>query len=317
MALEHQHDGHHHEYKAVTFGRLRWSLAITAVVMGVEVVGGWATGSIALVSDAGHMLTHSFAIAVSMFGILIARYPPCHHRTYGLLRSEVLAAFINGLFLIAVAAWIVFESVERLRRPTEILTGEMLVVALLGLVVNVISIVLLESSRHDDLNVRSVFMHMVGDAASSIAIVVAALAIRSTGWAWIDPAVSIAIATWVAVWAGDLLRESARVLLEMAPKGRNVHEIAEALKKRFPEVVSTSHEHLWTITPDVAVFTARLRVNPERLQREEMEPWLHEAHDWLHEAFHISESTLQVSFSGLDEPGEGPFSSAQFGPDVP
>ncbi len=311
MASEHGHDGHHQEYKELTFRRLKWSLAITVVVMGVEVAGGWATGSIALISDAGHMLTHSFAIAVSMFGIMIARYPPCHHRTYGLLRSEVLAAFINGLFLIAVAAWIVFESVERLRRPTEILTGEMLAIALLGLVVNVISMVLLESSRHDDLNVRSVFMHMVGDAASSVAIVLAALVIRYTGWGWIDPAVSIVIAIWIAVWAADLLRESARVLLEMAPKGRNVHEIAQALKERFPEVLSTSHEHLWTITPDVAVFTARLRVNPERLQREEMEPWLHAAHDWLRDAFHISESTLQVSFSGLDEPGDGPSSDTR------
>ena len=143
---EHNHD-HEHDYKGLTVNRLRWSLGITLAAMAVEAVGGWLFGSIALVSDAGHMLTHGFALAVALAGILIARLPVCHHRTFGLLRAEVLAALLNALFLLALTVWIFVESIERLRNPQEIMTLEMLGVAILGLVVNLVSIFLLEGSR--------------------------------------------------------------------------------------------------------------------------------------------------------------------------
>lgn len=298
MGYHHEasHHGHDHGYKNVALQRLGWSLAITAVVMLVEAVGGWLVGSIALISDAGHMLTHAFAIGVSIFGIKVARLPACHHRTFGLLRAEVLAALINGIFLVLISVWIVIESVQRFMEPREILTAQMTLIALLGLVVNVVSIALLRGSRHKDLNIRSVFLHMIGDAVSSVALVVAAFVIRFTHWFWLDPLLSIAIAVWIVIWAAGLLKESGRVLLEMAPKDQNVHRIATAMKERFPIITETSHEHLWTITEEVIVFSAHLGIRAGALSTSQMKRWLEEVEHWLSEEFGIVESTLQVNF---------------------
>jgi cobalt-zinc-cadmium efflux system protein len=294
---EHNHDhGHSHDYKGVALQRLGLSLGITVVVMFVEVAGGWYSGSIALISDAGHMLTHAFAIAVSIFGILMARQPVCHHRTFGMLRAEVLAAFINGIFLLGVSAWIIIESIERFMNPQSLLTMQMLMVALLGLAVNIFSIFLLQGSRHNDLNIRSVFMHMIGDAASSVAIVIAAVVIRYTSWNWLDPAVSLLIALWIAVWALGLLKESARILLEMAPRGQFVHDISDAMRERFPAILETSHEHVWTITESVIVFSAHLLVDGDRLQRQGCNDWLETVEQWLAHEYKVTESTLQVRF---------------------
>lgn len=291
---DHHHD-HHHSYKEFAFKRLLASLVITVVVMLVEIVGGWLSGSIALISDAGHMLTHAFAICISLFGIIIAREPRCHHRTFGLFRAEVLAAFVNGLFLILVSVWIVYESAQRFVQPTEILTSQMFLVAILGLGVNLVSIYLLEGSRQNDLNVRSVFMHMIGDAVSSIAIVIAAMVIRLTDWVWLDPVLSIGIALWIAVWALDLLKESSRVLLEMAPKGMDVHAISEAMRRRFPVIEATQQEHLWTISEEMIVFSANLRLHQSIQTLPEIKTLLHEIEHWLEDEFGIVEATLQVS----------------------
>ncbi len=289
------HRGHQHNYKRVALQRLKWSLAITTVVMVVEAVGGWLSGSIALVSDAGHMLTHAFAIAIAAFGIMIARRPACHHTTFGLLRAEVLAAFINGLFLLAICALIVVESIKRFIHPREILAAHMLVIAIVGLVVNGVSILLLQGSRRKDLNIRSVYLHMIGDTASSVGIVIAAVIIYYARWIWLDPALSIGIAMLIAFWALSLLKESGRVLLEMAPKGHNIGEITRAMRKRFPAIMETTNEHVWTITQDVVVFTAHLRIDADKLPIDKRREWLHEVEHWLAEEFKIAESTLQVN----------------------
>ena len=295
----HDHGHHHgHAYKKLTVRRLGWSLAITAAAMVIELVGGLLAGSVALVSDAGHMLTHAFALGIAIAGILVARLPACHHRTFGLLRAEVVAAFVNALFLLAISVWIAVEAVHRLLDPQPILTLHMLAVALFGLIVNVASIFLIEGSRHGDLNVQSVFAHMIADAASSVAIVVAAVVIYYTGWLWLDPLVAMGISLLIVVWAFELLRESLRVLLEMAPKGRNVHDILSALREQFPAVIDTRHEHLWTITPEVVLFSAHLTVDASRLdpQAGNYQDWQDSVAAWLEENFGIRESTLQVSW---------------------
>lgn len=287
----HDHHSHQHDYKSHTLGRLGWSLAITVVVMAVEFIGSWLSGSIALASDAVHMLTHVIALGISIVGILIARSPACHHRTFGLLRAEVVAAFVNGLFLLAATVWIVVESIDRIVNPQPILTMQMLAVAILGLGVNIVSIFLLRQSRKGDMNVHSVFLHMVSDAASSVAIVIAAVVIRFTNWIWLDPVVSIGIALLIVFWAGGLLRDSLRVLLEMAPKGHDIETITTAMKKKFPQIISTNDEHVWTITPSVIVFTAHLVVNTN-----ENDLPIKIGH-WLKEKFDVSESTLQIQVS--------------------
>lgn len=312
----HEHDrqhapahGHDHDhgpvYKTQTVRRLGFSLGITATAMVIEFVGGLLTGSVALLSDAGHMLTHAFALGIAIAGILVARMPACHHRTFGLLRAEVVAAFINALFLLAITAWIVVEAVRRLIDPEPILTPYMLVVALFGLIVNVASVLLIEGSRHGDINVQSVFAHMIADAASSLAIVATAIIIAYTDWLWLDPLVAMGIALLIVIWAWWLLKDSLRVLLEMAPKGRNIDDIVSALREEFPAVVDTEHEHVWTITPEVVVFSAHLTVDPSRLDPRpaEYRQWQDSVAAWLEEEFDVRESTLQVVWE--ERGGEG------------
>ncbi len=164
---------HLFEYRHVEQKKLQISLSITLVAMFLEIIGGYLTNSIALLSDAGHMFTHAFALIIGITAILIARRPPCHHQTFGLYRAEVLAAFINGLFLLVVAGIIIYEAVLRLIHPIEILGLEMLFIAFIGLVVNIVSILILRGAHQKDLNIRSVFYHMFADAISSVGIVIA------------------------------------------------------------------------------------------------------------------------------------------------
>ena len=309
----HGHDhGHNRAYKTLTVRRLGWSLVITATAMVIEFAGGLLTGSVALLSDAGHMLTHAFALGIAIAGILVARLPACHHRTFGLLRAEVVAAFVNALFLLAITGWIAVEAVLRLLDPQPILTPHMLGVALFGLVVNVASVFLIKGSHHGDINVQSVLAHMVADAASSVAIVAAAVVIGYTGWLWLDPLVAMGIGLLIVVWAFGLLRESLRVLLEMAPKGRNVHDMVAALREQFPAIIDTQHEHLWTITPEVVVFSAHLTVDPSRLdpRQAEYREWQDSVAVWLEKTFNVRESTLQVVWAEPDSTCEDDNSSA-------
>ncbi|HDY87985.1 MAG TPA: cation transporter, partial [bacterium] len=155
------------EYRSVEKKKLILSLSITFVVMLIEFVGGILTNSIALISDAGHMFTHSFTIGISLIAIFIACKPPCHHKTFGMYRAEIVAAFTNGLVLLFVVGVIIYEAVQRIIHPAEILGMQMLLIALLGLFVNVVSIFIIHGAHKRDLNVRSVFYHMIADVASS------------------------------------------------------------------------------------------------------------------------------------------------------
>ncbi|MCX6663929.1 MAG: cation diffusion facilitator family transporter, partial [Euryarchaeota archaeon] len=227
---------HLFEYRYVEQKKLILSLSITVITMIVELMGGYLTNSMALLSDAGHMFTHAFALIIGLVAIIIARKPPCHHRTFGLYRAEVLAAFVNGLFLIVVVGLIVYEAVLRILHPIEILGLEMLLIAFVGLAVNIASIMILRGTQKENLNIRSVFYHMFADVISSIGIVIAALVIMYTGWTFIDPFVSIGISIVILFWAWSVLKDSTRILLETAPKGLDIDMISEDLKNNFSEI---------------------------------------------------------------------------------
>jgi len=187
------HTDHVFEYHSVERKKLVISLIITLSFMIMEIVGGILVNSIALISDAWHMFTHSFAILVGLIAIYFARNPPCHHRTFGLYRAEVLAAFINGLFLIVIVGTIIYDAIIRILNPQEIEVFYMLIIAIIGLVANLSSIFILQGSHREDINVRSVFYHMIADAASSIGIVVISIIITFTNWTILDPIVSFGI----------------------------------------------------------------------------------------------------------------------------
>jgi cobalt-zinc-cadmium efflux system protein len=291
---------HLFEYRAVAARRLALSLGITLVVMVVEIVGGMLTSSIALISDAGHMFTHSFAITISLVAIVIARRPPCHHRTFGLYRAEILAAFINGLFLLVVAGIVIYEAVLRIINPQEVLGLQMLFVALVGLAVNLASIVILQGTLREDINVRSVFYHMVADAASSVGIVAAAIVIFYTGWNVLDPLVSLGISALIVAWAWGVLKDSTKVLLEIAPTGLNSDIISQDLKHRFPEIREIYNTHLWTITAGMIVFSAHMQLG-ELDDSVEPAVLIAGVNDYLAHKYGIIESTIQVGAAGEAE----------------
>ncbi|MFX1243224.1 MAG: cation diffusion facilitator family transporter [Promethearchaeota archaeon] len=284
---------HLFQFRAVESKRLILSLTITLIVMVIEIVGGFITNSIALISDAGHMFTHAFAISISLLANLIARRPSCHHRTFGLYRTEVLAAFINGLFLIPIVGVIIYEAILRFLNPQEVIGFYMLIVAFVGLAVNVTSILILQGYRSSSLNIKSVFYHMIADAASSIGIVIAAIIIMFTGVVILDPLVSLGISIVIIYWAYGILRDSTRILLEMAPKGMDIDKISEDLKFNFPEITEIYDAHLWTIIPNMVIYSAHVKLNIEII-KENQEELILKINDYLSRKYKIIESTIQI-----------------------
>jgi cobalt-zinc-cadmium efflux system protein len=284
---------HLFEYRFVEQKKLILSLFITVITMILELIGGYLTNSMALLSDAGHMFTHTFALVIGLAAIFIASKPPCHHRTFGLYRAEVLAAFVNGLFLIVVVGLIVYEAVLRILHPIKILGLEMLLIAFIGLVVNVTSIMILKGSHKENLNIRSIFYHMFADAISSIGIVIAALVIMYTNWTFIDPFVSIGISIVILFWAWGILKDSTRILLETAPKGLNIDMISDDLKKNFSEIRELHNVHLWSITPDMLVFSAHAQIESSKVQIKQ-EDVISKINDYLLKKYNILECTIQI-----------------------
>jgi cobalt-zinc-cadmium efflux system protein len=283
------------DYRSVEKKKLILSLSITLIVMIVEVVGGFLTHSIALISDAIHMFTHCFALGISLAAIMIARKPLCHHRTFGLYRAEIVAAFVNGLFLLFVVAIIIYEAVLRIIHPEEVLSLHMLTIAFVGLIVNLVSIGILHGSHKQDMNVRSVFYHMVADAASSVGIVIAAIVIFYTGWNIIDPLVSLGISGVIIYWAWGILKDSTIILLEMAPKGLNTDIISDDLKSRFPEIKELFNVHLWTITADMLVFSAHILLNETQDNSVNQDNLIERISRYLSEQYQVIESTIQMT----------------------
>ncbi|MHA1996009.1 MAG: cation diffusion facilitator family transporter [Candidatus Hodarchaeales archaeon] len=288
------------EYRTVEKKRLLISFLITSLVMVLEVLGGLLTNSIALISDAGHMFTHSFAIAISLIAVYIARRPVCHHKTFGLFRAEILAAFINGLFLLLVVITLVYEAIMRIINPVDVMAAEMLVIAIIGLLVNTFSIFLLLGSRKSDLNLQGLFYHILGDTASSIGIVIAAVVIYFSRWTIIDPLVSLLISIIILIWAIGILRDSTRILLEMTPKGLTIDIIEDDIKQKFPDVKAIYNTHLWTVTSEMLVFSCHIRLS-QLISTSQQDDLVSRVNNYLHTKYQIVESTIQVQFSEIDQ----------------
>jgi len=293
------HDVHHggmaelYEHRATPLTRLYISIAITVIGMAIEVVGGLLSGSIALLSDAGHMFTHIFALGISAFAVTISRQGPCHHRTFGLLRAEVLAAYTNAIMLFGVIGYIIYEAIIRILNPVEIHTAEMLWVASVGLVVNILSIALL-SGHKDSITIRSAVAHMLADTLSSVAIVIGAVIIARTSWTWLDPLMSVGIALVILRWAWLLFKDSSRILMEVAPEGVTTNSVEEFIKSEFPDVLGVDRMRIWSITEGVSSFTARAHVSGE-LSSPEFNAQLQLLETRLREQFGFTETTLELT----------------------
>lgn len=281
-----------HEYRSVAKNKLALSMAITGSVMVIEVIGSILTGSLALGSDAGHMFTHLFALAISFVAIVIACKEPCHHRTYGFYRAEILAALFNSIFLFGVTAYIFYQGVERLLNPQPVLGFEMLLVALLGLIANGLSILILRGSVRSNLNIKGAFLHMFADTASSIVIIIGAVIVSVTNWYIIDPLLGIGISILIFVWAWSLLRDSVNVLLETAPKGMDIDTVGSELKKNIPEIIQITDMHIWEITSGMYSLTAHIEVDSTNY--ENIGQILDKINKLLDEKYGIEHTTIQL-----------------------
>jgi cobalt-zinc-cadmium efflux system protein len=281
-----------HEYRSVARNKLLLSMVITGTVMVVEVIGSILTGSLALGSDAGHMFTHLFALAISFVAIVIACKEPCHHRTYGFYRAEILAALFNSIFLFGVTAYIFYQGIERLLNPQPVLGFEMLLVALLGLAANGLSILILRGSVKSNLNIKSAFLHMFADTISSVAIIVGAVIVTLTHWYFIDPLIGIGISILIFVWAWSLLKDSVNVLLETAPKGMDIDAVGSELKEKIPEIIQITDMHIWEITSGMYSLTAHIGVNLANY--DETSQILNKINKLLDEKYGIEHTTIQI-----------------------
>jgi cobalt-zinc-cadmium efflux system protein len=255
--------GHDHDHGTVNLNerRLLWACLLTAGTMVAEAIGGIVSGSLALLADAGHMLTDSAALALAWLAVRFAKRPADWKRTYGFDRFEVLAAFTNGLALFFIAIAISYEAIVRLLEPVAVLGGTMLVVAGAGLVVNVITLLILRQGGRGNLNVRAALLHVISDLLGSVAAIVAALVILWTGWTPIDPLLSILITLLILRSAWLIAKDAAHILLEGAPSDLDIRQVQRDLETAIPDVLSVHHVHAWSLTEDRRLMTLHARVS--------------------------------------------------------
>ncbi|KAB2683354.1 cation transporter [Brucella tritici] len=237
--------------------RIRLVFILTAGYALVQAIGGWLAGSLALIADAGHMVSDSAALLLALVAYRVARWPIDAQRTYGFHRVRVLAALANGATLLLLVAWIAWEAVQRINQPAEILAGPMLVVATIGLLVNLVGAYALWSGDSGDSNLRGALLHVVGDLLGSVGAIAAAIGIMLTGWSILDPLLSVLVAGLVIRSAWGLVSDSIRVLLQATPKGINADEI-EAGLQNLPGIAEAGHFHAWTLTDESIVATVHV-----------------------------------------------------------
>ena len=244
-----------HAHTNSNMRRVTIALVLTGAFMIVEVIGGILAGSLALLADAGHMLTDTMALALAAVAFHVSKRPADTKHTYGYQRFQILAAFVNALSLILIVGWILYEAFDRFVSPQQVLGKTMLLVAAAGLVVNIISFTVLHGGDKENLNIRGAAVHVAGDLLGSIAAIVAAVVIIYTGWMAIDPILSVAVALLILKSAWSLLKRSAHVLLEGAPDWLDTESMQHLLMEQVPEVASIHHVHVWGMTPQDLMLT--------------------------------------------------------------
>lgn len=264
----HGHDGHggHDHTPDVTDRNERVVLGAFLVTFGfmiAELVGGLLSGSLALIADAGHMLTDAAALALAWAGFRFGRRKRDHKRTFGYMRFEILAGFVNAITLILLVAWIAWEAVERLVTPAPVLAGPMLVIAVLGLVVNIGVFWVLRQGDRDHINIRGAMVHVLGDLLGSVAAIAAAVAIWFTGWTPIDPILSVLLSLIVLRSAWKLLKSSLNVLMEGTPGNVAVANLPDVLTARVPGLAAVDHVHVWSITSGQPMATMDVTLDPD------------------------------------------------------
>ncbi|MEU5000072.1 cation diffusion facilitator family transporter [Streptomyces sp. NPDC021622] len=301
MGAGHDH-GHTHGGTATSAyrGRLRVALSITITVMVVEIVGGIMADSLALIADATHMATDALGLGMALLAIHFASRPPTESRTFGYARAEILAALANCLLLLGVGGYVLYEAIQRFITPADTEGGLTIVFGVIGLVANMISLSLLMRGQKDSLNVRGAFLEVMADALGSVAVLVAAVLILTTGWQAADPIASLVIGLMIVPRTVKLLRETLNVLLESAPKGVDMAEVRAHILD-LPGVEDVHDLHAWTITSGMPVLSAHVVVSSETLNAIGHEKMLHELQGCLGDHFDVEHCTFQLEPVGHAE----------------
>jgi len=290
----HAFHAHAHAHEDTRARRLAIGLALTLLLLVVEATGGWWSGSLALLADAGHMLVDAMALGLAVASARIALHPPSARYSFGLARGEVLAGFFNALTQFVLVGFIVWEALRRLRQPHAIASGEMLAVALVGLVINVAVLRLLHRHDADDVNMAAASLHVLGDLLGSVATVLAALAVGLLGWLWADPLLSLLVSLLLLRSAWVLVRRSVHILLEGVPDDVDAAAVVAALRALDGDIVDVHHLHLWQVGAGQRMATLHVRVRAA----DQGERILRLVQASLAERFGIRHATVQIESAG-------------------
>lgn len=283
------HD-HHHHHGPVDYGRaFAWGVGLNTAYIVVEATFGFLSGSLALLADAGHNLSDALGLLVAWGGMLLARRSPTLRRTYGLRRSTILAALVNAMLLLAAVGAIAWEAIRRLFAPPPPPGPAMIWVAALGIVINTATALLFVRGRHDDVNIRGAFLHMAADAAVSAGVVLAGIVVLQTGWAWLDPAVSLLIVVVIFLSTWDLLRESLDLALDAVPKGIDPEAVDKFLASQG-DVAAVHDLHIWGLSTTEVALTAHLVVTDKSFDDARLAAICGE----LHDRYGIEHATIQI-----------------------
>ena len=296
---DHTHDEHGHAHGAghshvpttIKFERPLWiAFGLTLFFLLVEVAGGLWTNSLALLSDAAHMMTDVLALGISLFAVRMARRPADAKRTYGYARMEAIGALINGGLLFVVAGYILWEAVGRFREPPHVASTGMLLVAVLGLVVNLVSMKLLQAGAGESLNMKGAYLEVWSDMLGSVGVILGALLIRFTGWTVIDPIIAVLIGLWVLPRTWVLLRQAGHVLMQGVPAGLDIDDVRDAMQA-VPGVATVHDLHVWALGSKEPILTAHVLLADSAGDADGVRQAVAEM---LHARFDIDHATLQV-----------------------
>ena len=280
---------HNHTHRGEERSKLVLACALTGTMFIVEGIAGFLTNSLALLSDAGHMLTHMIALLISLGAIMFASRPPTARKTYGFYRLEILAALFNGATLFLITIWIFFHAYKRIINPEPIASGHMFIVAIVGLLVNLACAYILKTS-HGSLNIKSAFMHMMADTFSSLVVVFGAIIMHYTQWYILDPALSILICIVILVWSYQLITESVDILLEATPKDVDLENVVKSISE-LDEIEGVHDVHIWTITSGMYAMSAHIYIKD--IMVSETQQIMSNINTLVNEKFSIGHTVIQ------------------------
>lgn len=292
--MSHSHDHHHHELS--NYNRsFAIGIALNVIFVVIEVSYGILADSLALIADAGHNLSDVMSLMLAWGASYLATKHPTKTKTYGLRKVTIMASLISAVLLLVALGGIAWESVERLSSPQTVDSMTIVVVAAIGVVINTITALLFVKDQAHDLNIRAAYLHMAADAAISLGVVIAGVAIMLTGWIWLDPVISLFIVLVILIGTWGLLRDSINLSIDGVPRGINVTEVKEYLYS-LDGVSDMHHLHVWALSTSETALTVHLVCTKERLGNH----FLHEVHAHLHHHFNIAHATIQIEEKSSD-----------------